>query len=182
MQWSNLHATEWGADDSSEADWSSAVIKGVAGRAHADTAVQPCWWPVPLRVNVHRRGCQYFPVNGIFNKAAFILLFLSAKNCCNLPLTMGPKKLNRLHWFDYPFFMCQHVSTSTPMFPNPVDLNLQWICCWFSATVCQLKSFCRSPLSKELLNQWISKICLRVMHRPLSPLCMHPSRFCIHCP
>lgn len=47
MQRSDLHAKEWGADDSAEADWRSAVIKGVAGGGHADAAVQPCGWPVP---------------------------------------------------------------------------------------------------------------------------------------
>lgn len=31
MQRSTLHATEWGADGPAEADWSSAVMKGVAG-------------------------------------------------------------------------------------------------------------------------------------------------------
>lgn len=96
---------------------------------------------------------------GFFNKAAFILLFLSAKNCCNLPLTMGPRSLTD-HTGLIIHSSCANMSLPlSPGFPNPVALNLQWICCWFSATVRQLKSFCRSPLSKELLNQWISKIC-----------------------
>lgn len=94
---------------------------------------------------------------------------------------MGPRILTGPHWFDYLFFVCQHVSTSKPMFPNPVDLNLQWICCWFSATDHQLKSFCRSPLSKGLLNQWILWICYG-SHTGLFLPHMRLSHFCIHCP
>lgn len=43
----------------------------------------------------------------------------------------GVGKLNRSHRI-YPNFMCWHVSTSKPMFNNPVHLNLQWISYCFS--------------------------------------------------
>jgi len=41
-------------------------------------------------------------------------------------------KLNRSHRIDYPFWMCWYVSTSKPIFNNPVHLNLQWIRYCFS--------------------------------------------------
>jgi len=44
----------------------------------------------------------------------------------------GGGKLNRSHRIEYPFFMCWHVSTSKPIFNNPVHLNLQWISYCFS--------------------------------------------------
>lgn len=67
--------------------------------------------------------------------------------------------------------MCRHVSSSKLMFPNSVDINLQWICCWFPATAGQLKSFCRSPLPKWLL---INGYCEIVWVTGLSPpSCMH---------
>lgn len=145
-----------------------------AGRAHADSSCPAMLMAsAPESTQGHHRGCQYFRVTGIFNKLAFISSFPQCLKLLLFASNHGAGKLNRPHWFDYPFFTCWQVSASKPMFPNAVDLNPQWICCWFPAPAGQLKSFFRSPLREWLLNQWLVWGCLWVTLRPFPPSCVH---------
>jgi len=58
-----------------EADWSAAVMKGLAVKTHADRRHSGMLRPVHLRDYVHHEGCQYFLMIGIFNK---LVLFYSS--------------------------------------------------------------------------------------------------------
>lgn len=60
-----------------------------------------------------------------FQQIGFYFFFSSVLKLLLFASNHGAEKLNRAHWFDYPFFMCQRVSSSKLMFPNSVDINLQ---------------------------------------------------------
>lgn len=100
------------------------------------------------------------------------LLFLSAKTCCRLPLTMGLRSLTDNTGL---IFHSSCADTSLPLSPcfpsswSKSPLNLSLVSCHAG----QLKSFCRSPLPEWSLSQWILWICSWATFRPFPPSCMH---------
>lgn len=100
--------------------------------------------------------------------------FYSIPQCLNMMLfawNHGVGKLNRSHRIDCSFFMWWHVSTSKPLFNNPVHLNLQWISYCFSTML-----FCWSHFAEAhflMIIKTMNIVKLFIIYTQAFPSLMH---------
>jgi len=132
--------------------------------SHA-VASAPESWCASQRMSV-------FLLTGIFNKLAFISSFPQCLKLLLFASNHGAGKLNRPHWFDYPFFICWHISASWSK--SPVNLLLVSCHCWSAEVILQKSTSWMVIKSMDIVRLFLS-------HTQVFPSLLHaPSHFCIH--